>query len=552
MSIAVLLEEIRRDEIVLPAIQRDFVWSEGKIEKLLDSIMRGYPIGIIFLWETYNDIRHRLFTRDFCAGAERVFQNNPAHRRLKLVLDGQQRLQALYTALYGEHEGKALYFDALSGRDEENFREDKFIFRFSTEREALVLNERSRAESGSGERRFYLRVQELISLGAWERQRLERELDRQMNLCDEDKLRLSFNLSALRDAIFLDRNLLKVTTIDEYKPRESRDRKSESDILEAFMRINREATPLSRSDLFFSMLKLNWEETTETLPEFVRDINQGNSFGLDADFVIRSLLTVSDLGGKFDVDLLRSRRNVESLKANFSRCCRAVAEALDIAQNLCGIKSGKLLKSPNNLLPIIYYLFHASGQPHGERENLKKAVYLLALASPLSRSPESRIEKLIDDILKPALMSGGAAKFPLKETLEWAANILNFASADADFIADIIGKNPALALRLVQGESALDDNAPDLQFIFPAAELRRRGIEAEEASRFANLWIPNGTQRGRRAMKGSPAESFKSIPDEKLDIALIDRKLLDYKRYRKFAASRETKIVAFIWQMVKP
>lgn len=36
-----LIERIKNNEIVLPAIQRNFVWEENKIEKLLDSIMRG-------------------------------------------------------------------------------------------------------------------------------------------------------------------------------------------------------------------------------------------------------------------------------------------------------------------------------------------------------------------------------------------------------------------------------------------------------------------------------------------------------------------------------
>lgn len=49
MSIVNLLKQIKNEEIVLPAIQRDFVWNKERIEKLLDSIMRGYPIGIILI-----------------------------------------------------------------------------------------------------------------------------------------------------------------------------------------------------------------------------------------------------------------------------------------------------------------------------------------------------------------------------------------------------------------------------------------------------------------------------------------------------------------------
>ncbi len=57
MSIINLLNQIKNEEIVLPAIQRDFVWPEEKVVRLLDSIMRGYPIGIALLWETYFDLQ---------------------------------------------------------------------------------------------------------------------------------------------------------------------------------------------------------------------------------------------------------------------------------------------------------------------------------------------------------------------------------------------------------------------------------------------------------------------------------------------------------------
>src|SRR5687768_5347187 len=99
MSIVALLNQIQNGEIALPAIQRDFVWPEERIERLLDSVLRGYPIGIALLWETYLDVQHRRFTTDYQPAQAHVFHNNAAKRKLKVVLDGQQRLQSLYIAL---------------------------------------------------------------------------------------------------------------------------------------------------------------------------------------------------------------------------------------------------------------------------------------------------------------------------------------------------------------------------------------------------------------------------------------------------------------------
>ena len=45
LSVTQLVQEIDNGDIVLPAIQRNFVWGEDQIEILLDSLFRGYPVG---------------------------------------------------------------------------------------------------------------------------------------------------------------------------------------------------------------------------------------------------------------------------------------------------------------------------------------------------------------------------------------------------------------------------------------------------------------------------------------------------------------------------
>jgi uncharacterized protein with ParB-like and HNH nuclease domain len=129
-SIVNLLNQIKQEEIVLPAIQRDFVWPEEKVLRLLDSIMRGYPIGIALLWETYLDLQYRKFGEAFHPGEIHDFKDNKRQKKLKLVLDGQQRLQSLYIALYGSYEGKSLYFDVLSGRESDDLAEEMYEFEF--------------------------------------------------------------------------------------------------------------------------------------------------------------------------------------------------------------------------------------------------------------------------------------------------------------------------------------------------------------------------------------------------------------------------------------
>ena len=42
-----LISEIQKGQIKVPKFQRNFVWSLDKTAKLLDSILKGYPIGTV-------------------------------------------------------------------------------------------------------------------------------------------------------------------------------------------------------------------------------------------------------------------------------------------------------------------------------------------------------------------------------------------------------------------------------------------------------------------------------------------------------------------------
>lgn len=313
VSIINLLNQIKTEKIVLPAIQRDFVWSEERTAKLLDSIMRGYPIGLVLLWETYRDIQYRTFIQDFKEANSYSFRDNHKQNQLKLVLDGQQRLQSLYVALYGTREGRRAYFDVLSGEPAGDFSEERFRFDFLA---AGSAGSGTAAPSGpaalnGGAQGYFMRLDELVGLGPEERLQRVDEVTKERHLENAGVVRLKLNLDILNHVLSFDENVLKVSTIDENLPPGSTARKSEADVLEIFVRINREGERLSRSDLIFSMLKLNWKESAEDLPEFVRHLNSGNAFDLDEDFIIQCLFAVSDFGTKMDLNLLRKAGTVD-------------------------------------------------------------------------------------------------------------------------------------------------------------------------------------------------------------------------------------------------
>ena len=92
-KIAELLNNTRLGLIGLPDLQRPFVWPDVKVRNLFDSMMRGYPIGYIMLW---------YFPTNYTDGKSSIGLNSKTHSEPKiLVIDGQQRLTALMSAMYG-------------------------------------------------------------------------------------------------------------------------------------------------------------------------------------------------------------------------------------------------------------------------------------------------------------------------------------------------------------------------------------------------------------------------------------------------------------------
>jgi hypothetical protein len=45
VTIGETIKRLQSHDLVLPAIQREFIWKDRQIEMLFDSLMRGYPIG---------------------------------------------------------------------------------------------------------------------------------------------------------------------------------------------------------------------------------------------------------------------------------------------------------------------------------------------------------------------------------------------------------------------------------------------------------------------------------------------------------------------------
>ena len=84
-SIKSLLGYIEGGDIAIPEIQRPFVWSAAQVRDLIDSLYNGYPTGYLIIWQN-PDVK---------------LKNGESAVGKKILIDGQQRVTAIMTAIAG-------------------------------------------------------------------------------------------------------------------------------------------------------------------------------------------------------------------------------------------------------------------------------------------------------------------------------------------------------------------------------------------------------------------------------------------------------------------
>ncbi len=94
-TFSILIADIEKGDIKIPQFQRDFVWSMQKSAGLIDSIVKGYPIGAFIFWKTKERLRSIRNLGD-CE-----LPRTPDGESVYFVLDGQQRLTSLFACLKG-------------------------------------------------------------------------------------------------------------------------------------------------------------------------------------------------------------------------------------------------------------------------------------------------------------------------------------------------------------------------------------------------------------------------------------------------------------------
>lgn len=137
---AVLFADIDAGRTKLPMFQRDFVWDKSQTAKLIDSILKGFPVGTFILWKTRDRFRH------FRELGNLKLPEPPAGDSVQYVLDGQQRITSLYAVRKGlriTREGRVIdYKDICIDLEAGSGAEDEVVYAEAPEgRETISVHD---------------------------------------------------------------------------------------------------------------------------------------------------------------------------------------------------------------------------------------------------------------------------------------------------------------------------------------------------------------------------------------------------------------------------
>jgi hypothetical protein len=137
---SVLFADIDAGRTKLPMFQRDFVWDKSQTAKLIDSILKGFPVGTFILWKTRDRFRH------FRELGNLKLPEPPAGDSVQYVLDGQQRITSLYAVRKGlriTRDGRVIdYKDICIDLEANSGAEDEVVYAEAPEgRETISVHD---------------------------------------------------------------------------------------------------------------------------------------------------------------------------------------------------------------------------------------------------------------------------------------------------------------------------------------------------------------------------------------------------------------------------
>lgn len=395
-----LLSDVLAGRVGLPDLQRPFVWKDVKVRNLLDSMLKGFPIGYIMLWESPENYDNK----SYIGIGDRAY---PQPR--DLVIDGQQRLTALLAAIKG-----------VKIKDEDfKERNIKISFNLLTREFAVWSQAYERSAEWISAISLVFEVAEQHNETRFRHSFIKnlndvRARNQQPLLAEEEETSIEDNLKDLLDLVYYQIPTLQVRAVA-----------SEEDVAEIFVRVNSGGQKLTEKNFIETLLSVYDNEVQKNINDFCcasRVPKDGTSFNhiIEADPVhlIRASVGLAFRRARlrYAYKLLRGKdldtqtTSTETQNKNL----KLFRDALGVVTNLnnwhtfmhimeeAGYLRKSLVSSENAV--VFSYMFYLIGKtqfnvkPLELRKIMTRWVFMSTITGYFTDSPESTVERLLTDM----------------------------------------------------------------------------------------------------------------------------------------------------------
>jgi hypothetical protein len=353
ISIRRLVDYASGGELDIPEFQREFIWTKDQVKDLLDSLIKGYPIGFLLIWDL----------NEYTYG-KHVFDQ----RTKEWIVDGQQRVVSLCLIM-----SKKPYWM-------ETDEWDKLLSKYKIKINILTL-EAALEYPALKKEPAWIYPQEILCKEEEDLEKFAEELSKKIN----DKLftRIYSNVRRVWELQHVEIPVIKVNA-------------SLEDIATIFERINSAGTRIKQADITLAYIAAyNEGWIREKFMKYLDDL-ENTGFYFDPTLIIRAITTIGENKAVLrDVseNFLKNKDGI--LDKAFSNFRQSMEKLIRDLTNI-GILNSELIYAKNTIIPLIY-LYHKFPNQY----NFNKAFhfFLLALAQGrYSGSAESTLQEDINTI----------------------------------------------------------------------------------------------------------------------------------------------------------
>lgn len=468
-----LMADITDGRLKIPQFQRDFVWSMNDSAELLDSILKGYPVGTFIIWNTGEQLRSLRNIGNLS------LQGPDKNANVDYVLDGQQRITSLYAAL------KGATVTRNDGRKEDF---SKIVVDLDVEEDEQIVVTKNEADR----QHTIIPLMTLIGGGL---STLSKFHEKYHDKLDKYKNKIqSYNYSVIQ---------VTNTNIDT--------------AAEIFTRTNVGGEPLSTFEIMVAKTydyekKFDLSKKYDVLIDKLEGVNYGtlrNSITLQ----LISLMIKKECKRRVILSLPK-----EKIIERWDDVADAVERAVDHLRSYYRIPVSNLLPYMALVVPLAYFFSKKMMPDPIQQKYLDDFFWRASLSERYSSSVDTRLAqdiKRIDDIV-----AGNLPKYDwpidyspdyIKRNGEFGvgksyvkAILCIYASAEPKSFGD--GRNVNISNSWLKRI-----NSKNYHHFFPRAYLRKSGVSKEEANHVLNITIVDDYLNKQKIKARSPSDYMKEF-----------------------------------------